>query len=80
MLTRAQGTDQQRRALKLLARYPDGCAAALMLAHRFTIDMLADLAADGLLTIDTRREQVGGRQKVVVRVQISPAGRRELAE
>jgi hypothetical protein len=51
-----------------------------MLAHRFTIDILADLAADGLLTIDTRLEQIGGRQKMAVRVQISPAGKRELAE
>jgi hypothetical protein len=80
MLTRARGTDQQRRVLRLLARYPEGCAAALMLAHGFTIDMLADLAVSGLLTIDTRQEQVGGRQKAVVRMQISHAGRRELGE
>jgi hypothetical protein len=80
MLTRVQGTEQQRRVLRLLARYPDGCAAALMLAHGFTIDMLADLAVSGLLIIDTRREQVGGRPKVVARMQISPAGRRELGK
>jgi hypothetical protein len=80
MLTRVQGTEQQRRVLRLLARYPDGCAAALVLAHGFTIDMLADLAVSGLLIIDTRQEQVGGRQKVVARMQISHAGRRELGE
>jgi hypothetical protein len=50
-----------------------------MLAHRFTIDTLALLAVDGLLTIDAHQEQVGGRQKMVVRMQITPGGRREIA-
>jgi hypothetical protein len=73
-------TDEQRRALRLLARSPNGCPESLMLAYRFAIDMLAGLAADGLLTVDTHEEHVGGRQKVVVRMQITPAGRREIAE
>jgi hypothetical protein len=80
MLTRARGTDQQQRALRLLARHPDGCTEALMLAHRFTIDTLALLAVDGLLTIDTHQEHVRGRQRMVVRMQITPGGRREIAE
>jgi hypothetical protein len=33
------------RALQLLARYPNGCAEALMLAHGFTVVFLAGFTA-----------------------------------
>jgi hypothetical protein len=73
-------TDERRRALRLLARSPNGCTEALMLAYHFTIDMLGELAADGLLTIDARQEHRDGQQKMIVRIQITPAGRREIAD
>jgi hypothetical protein len=33
---------ERRRALELLATSPDGCSEAIMLAHGFTVDFLAD--------------------------------------
>jgi hypothetical protein len=60
-------------------RGPNGCTEALMLAYHFTTDALRELAADGLLTIDTHHDLVGGRQSTVVRMQIIPAGRRQIA-
>jgi hypothetical protein len=45
----------RRRALKLLAASPDGCTEAIMLAHGFTADMLAELARVGLTTATTER-------------------------
>ena len=55
---------EQRRALRTLARSPNGCPEALMLAYRFTDDMLAELAVDGLLT--AQQEHVVGRSEMVV--------------
>jgi hypothetical protein len=71
-------TNEQRRALRILARSPSGCTEALMLAYHFTDDMLAELAVDGLLTV--HQEHVAGRSEMVVRMQITPAGRREIGE
>ncbi len=74
----AELTDEQRRALRILARSPNGCTEALMLAYRFTDDMLAELMVNGLLT--ARYEHAVGRSEVVVRMQITAAGRREIGE
>jgi hypothetical protein len=45
-----------------------------MLAHGFTIDMLADLAVSGLLTIDTRREQLLDARKWLCECKSPPPG------
>jgi hypothetical protein len=74
----AKLTDEQRRALRILSRSPNGCTEALMLAYHFTDDTLTELAVDGLLTI--HQEYVVGRPEMVVRLQITPAGRREIGE
>jgi hypothetical protein len=74
----AKLSDEQRRALRVLVRSPNGCTEALMLAYHFTDDMLAELAVDGLLT--AHQEHVAGRPEMVVRMQITPAGRREIGE
>jgi hypothetical protein len=74
----AKLSDEHRRALRILARSPNGCTEALMLAYRFTDEMLAELAVYGLLT--AQQERVVGRPEMVVRMQITPAGRREIAE
>jgi hypothetical protein len=74
----AKLTDEQRRALRILARSSNGCTEALMLAYRFTDDLLTELAVDGLLT--AHQEHVVGRPEMVVRMQITPAGRREIGE
>jgi hypothetical protein len=48
MTQTAKLSDQQRRALQPLARSPDGCIEALMLAHGFALEVLDKLASEGL--------------------------------
>ncbi len=72
--------DEQRRALRLLGRHPDGCTEALMLAHGFRLTMLAELAAGRLLRVDTHNAHAGGRQKMIVWMQITTAGRNAIAD
>jgi hypothetical protein len=47
----AKLTDEERRALRILARHSDGCTEAIMLAHGFKIDQLARLVLDGFLQV-----------------------------
>jgi hypothetical protein len=67
------------RALELLAASRDGCTEAIMVAHGFAVDMLADLISAGLATARIERVMAGGRSIDVVRVRITDAGRRALA-
>jgi hypothetical protein len=69
----------RRRALELLADSRDGVTEANLLAHGFTIDMLADLIRAGLGTATIER-MVVGRPMEVVRVRITDAGRQALAK
>jgi hypothetical protein len=73
-------TAGRRRALELLASCRDGCTEALMLAHGFTVEMLADLVRAGLATGNTDRTIAGGRSIEVAQVRITEAGRRVLVE
>jgi hypothetical protein len=59
-------TDEQRRALRILARHPDGCAEAVLLAHGFSYDLLGDLVFDRLATLLPTVSRVAGREKIVV--------------
>ena len=70
----------RRRALELLADSRDGVTEANLLAHCFTIDMLANLIRAGLGTAKIERMVVGGRPMEVVRVRITDAGRQALAK
>jgi hypothetical protein len=54
----AKLTDDQRRALQLLARSPNGCTEAILLAHGFELAMLGKLAFDGFANV----ERHDGRQ------------------
>jgi hypothetical protein len=72
--------DEQRRALQLLARSSNGCTEAIMLAHGFTIDMLGELGAGGLLRVDIHNAHAGGRAKFIVWMEITAAGRKAIAE
>ena len=56
----------------MLARCPDGCTEALMLAHGFTITFLAGLVFDGLVTAELNTTHV-------VRMRITDLGREALA-
>jgi hypothetical protein len=69
----AQLNDEQRRALRILARQLDGCAEA---AEGFSVGQPTVLVREGLA--GTRLVQGGSRQRVWV--QITDAGRRAIAE
>ena len=60
-------------ALGLLARCPDGCTEALILAHGLTIPFLADLVAARLVTAELSIAHD-------VWVQITDVGREALAQ
>jgi hypothetical protein len=80
MTQMAKLSDQQRRALQLLARSPDGCTEALMLAHGFALEVLDKLASEGLAKAKAHDTMAGSRRMKVVRLQITPAGRRAIAD
>jgi hypothetical protein len=60
---------EHRRALRLLADAPHGCAISIMLAHGFSNSMLGKLMRDGVATL-----QLG-----TVRMTITDIGRGALA-
>jgi hypothetical protein len=67
-------------ALKVLAKAgPLGVTEALMLAHGFTTDMLADLVHVGLATEEPESSKPHSQRMKVVRVRITDAGRDALA-
>ena len=66
-------TTERVRALGLLARSPNGCTEALILAHGFTIPFLAVLVSDRLVTAELSTAHD-------VRVQITELGREALAQ
>jgi hypothetical protein len=72
----AKLTDEQRRALRLLARSPNGCTEALMMAYGFEVAMLGKLVLDGLAKADARDTMAGSRRMKVVWLQITRAGRK----
>jgi hypothetical protein len=55
---RFKGSRQRRRALKLLTGSTDGCTEAILLAHGFTVDMLAGLIRAGLATAQAERMSI----------------------
>ncbi len=73
-------TDEQRRALELLASSVNGYADALLMAHGFTIDMLGELAAGGLLRVDLHSAHAGGRQKFVGWMEVTAAARKAIGD
>jgi hypothetical protein len=68
--------DLRNGALRLLAENPDGCTAARMVAHGFTLEVLIELIVAGLAT--TQTEQVGRASQPMGRThfRITEAGRR----
>jgi hypothetical protein len=63
-----------------LARHPDGCAEAELLVDGFAIGELTDLVIDGLAVGRVARIAVDGREKPVVWMKITAAGRKAIAE
>jgi hypothetical protein len=76
----AKLSDEQRRALDLLARRPSGRTEADMLAHGFTFDLLADLVQSGGLATAEPQDTRHGRNSVTVTwMTITDAGRVAIA-
>jgi hypothetical protein len=76
----AKLTNEQRRALRILARSPNGCTEAILLAHGFEIAMLGKLVLDGFARAETHDTMAASRRMKVVWLQISAAGRKAIAE
>jgi hypothetical protein len=72
-------TQEQRRALQLLSRSPNGCTEALMMAHGFEIAMLSRLVLDGLAAAADHSAMVGRRRMKVTWLRITNAGRKAIA-
>jgi hypothetical protein len=67
--------DERRRALKVLARHPDGCAEALLLADGLHAGLLTVLVVDGLAAMQRIVTEIGDRRRTVTWMKITPAGR-----
>jgi hypothetical protein len=70
----------RRRALELLASCRDGCTAALLRAHGFTIAQMVALVRAGLASAATERVIAGGKPIEVARVRITEAGRQSVVK
>jgi hypothetical protein len=68
-----EATTERVRALRLLARCPDGCAETVMLAHGFTVAFLAGLVRDRYATAELNAANN------VVWLEITDLGREMLA-
>ena len=81
-MSKAPGTDlSQRRALRLLAgAADDGCTEGVMLAHGFTVELLVELMRAGFVTAKGERQRASGKSIKAVRLRITEAGWRALAE
>jgi len=70
---------KQRWALEILAAAGlRGCTRATLLAHGFSVDMLADLVHDGLATAHRQTMRMDRRKIQIARMMITDAGRRAL--
>lgn len=72
-------TNNQRRALEMLARVPHGPTEGAMFAHEFGADTLAGLALAGLVMVVTETVRTGGPTAKAERFMITDAGQRAIA-
>jgi hypothetical protein len=73
-------SDEERRALKLLAGHSEGCNEAVLLTDGFTVRQLSGLVIDGFATGSVARVSLDGRKKPVVWMKITQAGRQAIAQ
>jgi hypothetical protein len=73
-------SEKERWALEALARHPDGCDEAVLLADGFTVGQLAGLVIDGLATMRPTHIPLDARKKPVIWMKISEAGLKTIAE
>jgi hypothetical protein len=76
----AKLSDEPRRALRLLARSPNGCTEAMMLAHGFEVAMLGKLVLGGLVKVENHNTLAGPQRTKIAWMQITAAGRKAIAE
>jgi hypothetical protein len=72
--------DKHQRALGILARSPNGCAEADMLAYGFKCALLADLVQNGLVTANPQDTREGRHSVTVAWITITDAGRKAIAD
>jgi hypothetical protein len=70
---------RRRRALELLASYPEGCTEALMLAHGLPAKILVELIETGDAIATNKHIVDGDRTLQVTRLKITTVGRTALA-
>jgi hypothetical protein len=73
-------SDEQQRAVRLLARHPDGCAETVLVTEGFSVSQLAVLVIDGFAKMYRKATNVDGRQRNVVWMEITEEGRKAIAE
>jgi hypothetical protein len=73
-------TANERRALRMLAGFPNGSTESIMLAHGFAIGVLRELVHTGFATAERRTVRAGRRLIQVRWMTVTEAGRRVLAE
>ena len=71
---------EELRALRLLAPYPRGCTEPVILAHGVKLDQIANLVFRGLAKREVSNVTIGGRQVKIVRMQITAAGLKAIAD
>jgi hypothetical protein len=59
---------------------PSGCTEPVILAHGFTLDRIANLVFRGFAKREVNNVTIGGRQVKIVRMQITTAGLKEIAD
>jgi hypothetical protein len=79
MILRGGISEEQRRALRLLARSPTGRTEAMLQARGFTNKMLATLVQDGFATAALQTVHLRKGPLEVVRMQITDSGRQAIA-
>jgi hypothetical protein len=72
--------DEELRTLRLLARSPSGWTEPVILAHGFGLDQIANLVFRGLAKREVSIVTIGGRQVKIVRMQITAAGLKAIAD
>jgi hypothetical protein len=76
----AKLSDEQLRALRILARHPHGCAEAVLLGQGFSHEQIGELVFDKLAMMQRSITHGEARAKIVVLVQITAAGQRAILE
>jgi hypothetical protein len=72
-------TNEQQRALRVLARHTDGCAQPALLADGFTVFQFVILVIEGFATMRRKCVDIGGREQKMIWLQITSTGHNAIA-